>query len=189
MSGLPSLRTKFPNPGPSPGNSAKPLGKALGREEELRQVSLGQKPEGWMQKEGGGIKRWEPQWGGKEEEPRGGGEERRGLGRREEGAQVGRGRRGKSVGCGLISRKPDSTGHISQGNQSALQGPKLGGWGWRGVAKQAARHSQSTAGTPAESISPSPPWAQCRLELVPGWRAGGLVPTCPLPLRVWTSSG
>ena len=95
--------------------------------------------------------------GRKEEERRGGGEERRGLGRREEGAQVGRGRRGKSVGCGLISRKPDSTGHISQGNQSALQGPKLGadGEGW--LNSLLGQHSQSTAGTPAESSSPSPP--------------------------------
>ena len=127
--------------------------------------------------------------GQNEEERRGGGEERRGLGRREEGAQVGRGRRGKSVGCGLISRKPDSTGHISQGNQSALQGPKLGadGEGW--LNRLLGQHSQSTAGTPAESTSPSPPLPWRRLELVPGWRAGGLVPTCPLPLRVWTSSG
>lgn len=67
--------------------------------------------------------------GRKEEEQRGGAEEGRGLGRREEGAQVGRGRRGKSVGCGFIFRKPDSTGHISQGNQSTLQGPKLVGGG------------------------------------------------------------
>lgn len=118
--------------------------------------------------------------GRKEEEPRGGGEERRGLGRREEGAQVGRGRRGKSVGCGLISRKPDSTGHISQGNQSALQGPKLRGWGWRGAASQHSQglpeHCPDTGRVhlPLPSLGAVPtgtrPWVE-------GWGSGSHLPS------------
>lgn len=132
--------------------------------------------------------------GRKEEEQRGGGEERRGLGRREEGAQVGRGRRGKSVRCGLISRKPDSTGHISQGNQSALQGPKLGADGEVWLNRLLGQHSQSTAGRPAESTSTSPPLpgrAQTGTgPWVEGWGSGSHLPSAsPGVVFLWLRIG
>ena len=81
--------------------------------------------------------------------------------------------------------KPDSTGHISPGNQSALQGPKPG----EGTDRQLSQNSLGLLNSAHDNcLVCLPALAQCLLELVlgEGWGSGSHLPPglsgCGLPL-------